>query len=564
MKRWMALTGIVLLGVAAIVTSEMRKVEVAPGPAAVLYLVADTEQELMRLPVHFDRIDDAGEVAIGNELAEAYGTRTEQNKPASVQTVEKYLTQVGSRMAAHAHRKLPYKFHYVPEKFLVNAFALPGGHVYVGQGLLEMMDSEDELASVIGHEIEHIDHYHCVERMQVERALRKIPFGEIASVPIAVFQAGYSKDQEMEADREGTRLAVTAGYSANGAIRLFERFQKLEEDSRRRGRDPGEEVNVVLHDTLEGYFRSHPLPAERIAQIQGLIASNHWLLVAERDLEVGYIFLSLRARELFDQHNYPEAQAVAMRSLKAEPNQLDALDTLAKAYFSQGDFVDSAAIYRRILQADNSQVEYVKFYAIALAAADGRTAVEEFERSFRGDAPALVNLPTILPGLRLLAGNPGPAASLEEAMYREKEKTPADQFGDLGWWYYLAEDYPQSLKLLEEAVQQHPGEMRWLTDRAWVQIQNKRLGDALQSLNEVYAASGPAPDAKMARSVAFWLSDQKDAALREFQQAVVEQPEWKNQKWVRALYSPLVAGTVQAIQAEQERLRKLQQAKLND
>ena len=72
---------------------------------------------------------------------------------------------------------------------MINAFALPGGHVYVGGGLLQLMDSEDELAAVLGHEIEHIDHYDCGERVQREQALRRIPLGVIVALPVEVFEA---------------------------------------------------------------------------------------------------------------------------------------------------------------------------------------------------------------------------------------------------------------------------------------------------------------------------------------------------------------------------------------
>jgi tetratricopeptide (TPR) repeat protein len=164
--------------------------------------------------------------------------------------------------------------------------------------------------------------------------------------------------------------------------------------------------------------------------------------------------------------------------------------------------------------------------------------------------------------LYLLAGERAPASNLADAMNRNKDGTPPDQFGDLGWWYYLAGYYQQALKLLEEAVQRHPGEGEWLTDRAWVQIQNKTLLDALQNLDAAYSSGKDGPDRKMARAVAFWLSDQKDAGLREFAQATAEQPEWTNSRWVRALYSPLVGDAVQQMQAEQERLKKLQQARL--
>src|SRR5438876_5856642 len=178
MKRGLTLAGIVMMGVAAVVVSERRKVDAPASPAALLYLIADTEQELTRMPVRFTRMSDEEEIRIGNEIARAYGfPRDKQDR--DTPEVERYLGQVGLRVAAHAHRRLPYRFHYVPERYFINAFAVPGGHVYVGEGLLALMDSEDELAAVIGHEIEHIDHYHCAERVQQEQALRKIPLGEL-------------------------------------------------------------------------------------------------------------------------------------------------------------------------------------------------------------------------------------------------------------------------------------------------------------------------------------------------------------------------------------------------
>jgi predicted Zn-dependent protease len=559
MKHLISLTATVLLGIGAIAFSERRKVDVSAGPDAILYLVADTEQELTRMPVRFTRMSDAEEVELGNSIAAGYSLQREQEKVASVQTVQRYLTQVGSRLSAHAKRKLPYKFHYIADKYFVNAFALPGGHIYVGQGLLALMDSEDELASVMGHEIEHVDHYHCAERAQLEGALRKIPLGGLASLPLGVFEAGYSKNQELEADSDGTRMAVAAGYSANGAIRMFEAFQRAEESARRKARNPGEEMNDVAQQTLEGYFRSHPLPSARIALVQKMIASDAWSVRAERDLEVAYIFWSARAEDLFAEHKYAEAQAAAMRSLKMQPDRQDALEVLAKAYFSQANFADAAATYRRILQMD-SRPQFAKDYAMALAAADKKTAAKEFESWSKSVSAEQSGLRATLPGLYLLADNPIPAANLAEQLNREKYNSSPEEFGELGWWYYVAGNYAQALPLLEDAVQQRPGATQWLTDRAWVQIQNKTLEDAFQSLDAEYATGKTASDRRMARAVAFWLSAQKDSAVAEFDSAVSEQPEWKNSPWVGALYSALVADTVQQIQAESGRRLKLRRA----
>src|SRR5207245_10835177 len=115
------------------------------------------------------------EVGVDNEIAKSYYAALTDKSEVEVTEMQAYVTQVGSHVAAHAHRKLPYTFHYIPEKYCVNAFALPGGHVYIGEGLLALMDSEDKLAAVLGHEIDHIDHYHCAGRVQREHALRSIP-----------------------------------------------------------------------------------------------------------------------------------------------------------------------------------------------------------------------------------------------------------------------------------------------------------------------------------------------------------------------------------------------------
>src|SRR5579872_4139007 len=98
MKHWIWLAGIVGLSVAAIVISERRKVDAPASPAAVLYLVADTEQELTRMPVNLTRMSDQEEIRIGNELAKMYGFSDENNKRAEVGVVERYLNQVGGAL----------------------------------------------------------------------------------------------------------------------------------------------------------------------------------------------------------------------------------------------------------------------------------------------------------------------------------------------------------------------------------------------------------------------------------------------------------------------------------
>jgi len=83
MKHWIPLTAIVLLGIGAIAFSERRKIDVSARPDAILYLVADTEQELTRMPVRFTRMSAAEEIELGNSIAAGYSLQREQEKIAS-------------------------------------------------------------------------------------------------------------------------------------------------------------------------------------------------------------------------------------------------------------------------------------------------------------------------------------------------------------------------------------------------------------------------------------------------------------------------------------------------
>lgn len=274
MKRILGLALVLVVAGAGLYLAQRRKHADAVTPNVVVDLAADWQRDASRIPMRVTRISDADEVRIGNQLAAQYSVPLNPKQKAT----EQYVQKIGAAVAIHARRKLPFHFHLVPDRGLVNALALPGGQVFIGQGLLNLMRSEDELAFVLGHEIEHIDHYHSMERVQVEARLRKInlgALGELAQIPIGLWQAGYSKDEEAEADREGLRLACVSGYSPRGAIDLLNRFIQLHEEYVIRAKTPAGELSQLTIAGLEGYFRSHPLPSERLVQVQTVIAEDH-------------------------------------------------------------------------------------------------------------------------------------------------------------------------------------------------------------------------------------------------------------------------------------------------
>lgn len=278
MKRVAAFVGVLFAGVAGLYFSQRRHEPTPVSANAVVAMAADAQRDLTRAPMRLTRLSDDEEIAVGKELAEQYSGNADKLSPEQ-QALEDYVRRVGGSVALQAHRRLPYSFHLLADPAMINAFSLPGGPVYVGEGLLDLMTSEDQLAAVLGHEIEHIDHYHCAERVQIEARLRNLKLGIVGAllhIPLEVWEAGYNKDEEFEADREGMRLAVLTDYSPYGAVSLFEKFGKLHDEYVIHARSPEEELSQLAIQSLQGYFRSHPLPSERLAQANNVIAQEGW------------------------------------------------------------------------------------------------------------------------------------------------------------------------------------------------------------------------------------------------------------------------------------------------
>src|SRR5215472_760016 len=284
---------VVVLGLAlgALWCSQRRAKQIAVSPNAVLQIAADAQRDVMRGPMMATRISDQEEIAVGKELAQQYAVSF-QRMTRQDEALQKYVEQVGGRVSIRAHRQLPYSFHLIPDHNMINAFALPGEPVYIGAGMTDLMLTEAELANVLAHEIEHIDHYHCVERVQLEAKLKHFDLqvlGAVLQLPLGLWQTGYHKDEEMEADREGMFLAVESGYSPYGAVQTFQHFAKLRDEHVIHAESPGEEISELALQSLQGYFRSHPLPSERLDQAQGLIAGQKWEgKKAQRNFKVEY------------------------------------------------------------------------------------------------------------------------------------------------------------------------------------------------------------------------------------------------------------------------------------
>lgn len=209
------------------------------------------------------------EVQIGKQNAQQINT---QLPLVQDPLVSGYVNALGRRMAERTSRAdLPWRF-YVVNSAEANAFALPGGIVYVNRGLIDLTSNEAELAGAIGHEIGHVVERHAVKQMEQHQGanmgvtavcmLTSVCSSTIGRAAIqiggaAVF-ARHSRSDEAEADSEAVDNTVRAGIDPGGVPSLFEKLLEARQS------------RPML---VEGWFADHPLEESRIRRSRALIQS---------------------------------------------------------------------------------------------------------------------------------------------------------------------------------------------------------------------------------------------------------------------------------------------------
>ena len=169
-------------------------------------------------------LSNADEVRLGQVLADDFIAQEGMRPTPQTTKLDEYLQSVGDRVAIHAQRKIPYRFRFDPSPSFRSAVGLPGGQVFVGAGILAYMDSEDQLAMVLGHEIEHIDLNQCRERLAKTLDQQHLTPNTVSQMKVDRFLPGYGREGELAADREGVKLAMQAGYSGESVIRLLQTY----------------------------------------------------------------------------------------------------------------------------------------------------------------------------------------------------------------------------------------------------------------------------------------------------------------------------------------------------
>lgn len=283
---------LVALGASAVLVAAGRLDE-RVGLGSVSEILADFVWDADRSTLNLTRVSDDEESRLGRDLAISLAARSSRDTE-----LEAYVTAVGESLSPFVERQgIEYTFHVV-DSDAVNAFALPGGHVAVTTGMLDdLLESEAELAAVLGHEIAHVDRRHCIERYQHMMTLDKVGAGAVGFMTemLRRFVAqGYRQYQEVEADEEGLRLAMAAGYDPVVGPQLFERMAALQQEPvGAPAATIGEEAVASIGDLIGSYGRSHPPSRERSERLRGWAHRYRRQIVGKRFYE-GRVNFELR------------------------------------------------------------------------------------------------------------------------------------------------------------------------------------------------------------------------------------------------------------------------------
>ena len=239
-------------------------------------LLAGCAQNPVTGKTDFVMMSESEEIAVGRKYDEQVVNK--QYKVYESKALQDYVDRIGQKLAKQSHRpNLQYRFTVLdtPE---INAFALPGGYVYITRGILAYLNSEAELAAVVGHEIGHVTARHGVRQQSAAQAanigltIASIFVPEIgtrvgqdlANILGGALLSGYGREHELEADRLGAQYLARTDYDPQAIIRVLRTLKNQElkdaELAKLEGREPRR---------YSGLFATHPDNDTRLQEVVG-------------------------------------------------------------------------------------------------------------------------------------------------------------------------------------------------------------------------------------------------------------------------------------------------------
>lgn len=236
------------------------------GPAALVIALSTCATNPVTGKKELSFVSESQEISMGREYS---GQVAQEMGVYPDSSIQGYVSAIGKELAVTTERpRLPWTFTVMDDP-QVNAFALPGGYIFITRGILTHMNSEAELATVLGHEIGHVTARHSVQQMTRQQlAQLGMVAGAIASEKIAqnlgVISQGlgvlflkYGRDDESQADALGFRYALNDGYDVRRMVDMFETLQR---------------VSGTAGQRIPEWQSTHPDPGNRIAATEARLA----------------------------------------------------------------------------------------------------------------------------------------------------------------------------------------------------------------------------------------------------------------------------------------------------
>ena len=214
-------------------------------------------------------ISENQEIAMGKRY---HSQVLQQTPPYEDLELQTYVQRIGDSLSANSHRpNLFYRFTVLDSQD-INAFALPGGYIYINRGLMAYLSSEEELAAVLGHEIGHVTARHSVKQYSQSQILGILSTaieinqgrsaGNLANLASGALLSGYGREMELEADDLGAQYIFQEGYSPQGMYDVLSVLKDQEIYSKALAKKRGQEPR-----SYHGVFASHPSNDKRLQEV---------------------------------------------------------------------------------------------------------------------------------------------------------------------------------------------------------------------------------------------------------------------------------------------------------
>jgi beta-barrel assembly-enhancing protease len=388
------------------------------------------------------------------------------------QKINMYINELGNKVLSHS-QKAPFDYRFsVIKSSAINAFATPGGYVYVNRGLITMVETESELSAVLAHEIAHVNARHIASSIEKSQ---KVGIATLAAILAGAFLGGggdlsaavmsfslatatslnlkYSREHEEEADRLGMYYLVSAGYDSKAMLDMLKMMRKYE----------------FYSNNIPSYFLTHPGTDERISYIDALLQTTYTntgaksiignfkriqtvLMFGEKNPDVSLKYFKNELQK--NQNDVDALYGIAviqdrlgqtveslanfLKALSLSPNDGDITRDLGIAYFKLGRTSDAFDLLRRALTLNGDDLDTVLYL--------GRTY------ELQGDYVSALNLYKILEKKKIDDAD----IFYSIAMAYGKTNNPGDSHYNFGIYFKKKKKMDSALFHFREALKYYP------------------------------------------------------------------------------------------------------------